>query len=360
MAMKRHPNNSGSVWKLSGNRTRPYAAVLPSIVVWDSEKGKAIIKRENIGTFETESKAWKALSDYKCVHPERFEQFKKDIPVLPTAATVSELWEEFQKSKSYSSLSDSTRGNYQAAYNKHLISLHDTPITEIKTFTLSKVINNIDVKSGTKKNALTVMRKLMNIAISNDIIDKNYADYVEFDIDETEITREPFTKEELDKMWQHTDDWIFQLLLIMAYSGSRIKELLNVRKEDVHIDDSFFHISEGKNKFARRNVPIHSAILRLFNELMQNSSEYLISTPNGAKITPRRVQDRLQDIKKVTGKEHYVYDAKHTFITQCEICKVSKLAKINIIGHTPSGTSERVYTHLPVDELKKEIEKVIY
>lgn len=272
MAMKRRPNNSGSVVKVSGTRSKPFLARLPARIIWDEDKYKAISKRPTLGYFETESLAWKAIAKYRELHPEKFDYVSKNaLGTLTPNVTVEDLWKRYTDSVDFRRISSSTQGNYTAVYNKYLVPLHKTPITEIKASTLSTLINSIDKKSGTKKNALTVMRTLMNIAMADDIIQKNYADFVKFENDETEIVRELFTKKELDKMWQHTDDWIFQLLLIMAYSGSRITELLNVRKEDIHINEGYYHISEGKNKFARRNVPIHSAILELFNELMQNS-----------------------------------------------------------------------------------------
>lgn len=361
MPMKRRPNNSGTVGKASGNRVRPYFARLPAREVWDKDKCKVVTKRPSIGYYETESQAWKALHEYQVSHPDEFSNDRKNIECHPNKKVLfSDLWNKYIESKPYQKISASTKGNYKAVYNKHLISLHYLPIEDIKTSMLEDIIDNIDGKSGTKKNALTVVRKLMDLAISDDIITKNYADYVYYENDEVEISREIFTYEEINKIWDHRDEWICQILLIMIYSGARITEVINIKNDDVHMDEEYFHVNFGKNKFAVRDVPIHSSVLSLFRILCRNTSDYLIKDESGHFIKPRRVQDYLYRIREITGKDHYVYDAKHTFITQCAICNVSEIKKINIIGHTPNSTSEKYYTHLPIQDLKKELEKVIY
>lgn len=204
------------------------------------------------------------------------------------------------------------------------------------------------------------MRKIMDIAISDDIINKNYAEYVTYETDEAEIARNLFTPDEIKSLWEHKNQWLMQIILIMLYSGARIAEVINIKSSDVNLEENYFHITAGKNKFAVRDVPIHPALFELFNDLCNNTSDYIIKDENGANLRAGRVYSSMERIIEVTGTEHYVYDAKHTFITQCEICKVRELYKINIIGHTPKNTSGKVYTHLPISEFYKEIRKVSY
>lgn len=360
--LKRHPNNSGTVTKLAGNRANPYLARLPAREKWNPDKKKTEIYRESLGTYRTESEAWKAIAKYREANPEKFDRTQKNSLMYAHDITVGELYEKWTGSISFREKSSSTQSNYTSVWNKYLHQIGKLPITQVKTSNLSVLINNIDAKSGTKKNALTVMRQLFKMAISDDIIDKNYADFVDYEVDDTEIVRNCFTAEEIKKL-HDSNHWLAHILLIELYSGARIKEIINLKAEDVHIEGEeipYFHIREGKNKFAVRDVPIHSAILELFKSLMVNCTTYIINDAYGRNIEPRRVQEYASEIETIVGSQHYIYDAKHTFVTQCAVCGVDKLHKINIIGHTPAGTSEKVYTHLKLESLKAEIEKVKY
>ena len=58
------PNGFGSVYKLSGNRRKPYRAIVTERWQIDTETGKWKQKRKTIGYYESKKEALQALADY--------------------------------------------------------------------------------------------------------------------------------------------------------------------------------------------------------------------------------------------------------------------------------------------------------
>lgn len=48
-----------------------------------------------------------------------------------------------------------------------------------------------------------------------------------------------------------------QIVLMLIYSGVRVSELLDLKRENVHIDEHYFKVVEGKTESGIRIVLIH-------------------------------------------------------------------------------------------------------
>lgn len=358
--LKRQANNSGTVTKLSGNRSKPFLARLPYTQYWDGQK--MVTRQKSIGCYKTESDARKALRLYLLEHPEEFDSKQKNKPKRALDVTVNDMWEVFQGTKLFAGLSNARQVHLRCIFN-HLSAIHNTPMSELNTTTLTQTVNGIDSGITVKNGAIELLSRLFELAIADDIVLKNYAKYIEKEKYTTEIERICFSPAEIEEMKKH-EGWIFDLLLIEMYSGARLTEIYSLKKEDVFLNAEipYFHISKGKNKFAVRDVPIHSSILGIFKRLVANcTTEYLIRNSKGKEPNSTSISCATDNIVgPYLEIRHHPYDAKHTFITRCAECGVDQLAKVFLIGHTPKITSERVYTHLSLEFLKIELEKVKY
>ena len=50
-------------------------------------------------------------------------------------------------------------------------------------------------------------------------------------------------------------------ILILIYTGCRIGELLELKKEDIHLDERWFYVKEAKTQAGIREVPIAEKIV---------------------------------------------------------------------------------------------------
>ena len=48
----------------------------------------------------------------------------------------------------------------------------------------------------------------------------------------------------------------YQIILMLLYNGVRISEFLNLKKENVHLDEQYFDVISSKTENGIRKVPI--------------------------------------------------------------------------------------------------------
>ena len=83
--------------------------------------------------------------------------------------------------------------------------------------------------------------------------------------------------EDIEKLWQAIDkgnEWA-EIVMIGIYTGFRVRELLEIKKENVNLETRI--IIGGGNKTLTskdRHVPIHKAILPLIEKRMHNEKPF--------------------------------------------------------------------------------------
>lgn len=344
-------NGSGSVYKLSGNRRKPFVAMVTVKTVYDEEKDNYIMKRKALGYFKTQQEARKCLADYN-ENPYSVEQI--DI-------TINQIWEQVEP-KLEKKLSKSRMDGYKAAF-KYLEPIHKEKIRDVRTNQLQNIIDLCEYKSSTKQNIKTVMTKIYDYAMQNDFISKDYSKYVKFEKDAVEIKRELFTSKEVELLWKNSGQWECDLFLVLLYTGMRVNEFLASKSHDFDIDNKIITLPRNivKNDSSARIIPIHNDIVPVLERFKSYGSEYIAVKPNKNRIIYKNFMDR--DLKKLTellGTKHTPHDTRHTFITRARECGCNNLVIQRIVGHSPDTITEKVYTHLQIKELLEEINKISY
>ena len=74
-----------------------------------------------------------------------------------------------------------------------------------------------------------------------DICNKDYSTYVDVakykDRNPNKLDRNKFSKEEVERVWTMQEDPYYQIVLMLLYNGCRISEFLDLKKENVHLED---------------------------------------------------------------------------------------------------------------------------
>lgn len=101
--------------------------------------------------------------------------------------------------------------------------------------------------------------------MSNDLCDRNYADYINIkkykrviSVDKEKVI---FTKEEISLLWEYKEDPYYQIILILNYTGIRIGELISLKKENLRLNEQYFVIVKSKTQNGIRKVPIADKIM---------------------------------------------------------------------------------------------------
>lgn len=338
------PNGYGTVYKLSGNRRRPWIA--RKTIGW-SEEGKQLYY--TIGYFKTRAEAMAALAEYN-----------KNPIAERGDITLAELYEEWSKSR-YPKLSKSTVESYTAAW-KHLSKLGNIMFKNIKTSHIQKIINDMH-KSGFSHSSCHKVKVLAGLlykhAMADDIVDKNYAELVELPNKEKK-EQEIFTDFEIKTLEAKADEieWV-DTILIFIYTGMRISELLGVTKFDVDIDNMIIKGGIKTDAGKNRIIPVHSKIQKYVKKWYNTNSEYLINK-DGQKIRPDYYRRYLYypALEKAGVRKLNPHKARHTFATLLNKAGADKTYIQKLIGHANYATTANIYTHPEIEELKKAIEMI--
>lgn len=339
MKLKRRPNHSGTIKFLSGNRLKPYAAMVRDGVRITGE-GKAYAVYRAIGYYKTEAEAFKALSVYS----------PGTLAYSPRFDEVYDAWvKEYEQNKPFPKM-------YATAYRK-LSAFYARKIRDIRTIDLENFLNESDIARTMKGICVIVLHGIFDYAERHEYVEKNYARLAKFNLDtKVRIVRHLYTPEEIRTLFDSAN-YFDRCQLILLYTGMRVAELYDVRIDDVHLEE---HYMTGGNKTKagkNRIIPIHPAIEGIVSTFLRQSkmlgSEYAFSAKNGRKGSQYALYSYLQR----TNSGHTPHDTRHTFTTQAYECGIDENIIKRIVGHQLSGVTQQVYIHLGPDTLYRELLK---
>jgi integrase len=343
------PNGYGSVTKLSGNRRKPYVARISGDPVYDEQIKGYKPTRAVLGYYVSKKEALNALAEYN-MNP--FSIDKNNI----TFKEVYDLW----KKNNYKNLSESSITVREAAL-KHCKMINDIKVRDITTNMLTEVINNCPFGSSTKKNIKTVMHTVFQYALQNNLVSKDYSEFINIEYSEPVIEREIFTDEQIDALWGISDNWDAKILLILIYTGMRVNELLKNTHENCNLEERYIYVPKelAKNNTSVRYVPIHDKIYDFVKYFYDFNKENLIVNSNGNVVLYNNFVNRnLKRLNDCLKANHRFHDTRHTFVTLAHRYKLDDLCLKKIVGHSPSSITQKVYTHITIQDMLHEVNKI--
>lgn len=163
-------------------------------------------------------------------------------------------------------------------------------------------------------------------------------------------------------LWNLSEDKYYQIILVLIYTGLRISELLDLKKEDVNLEKQYFNVIASKTENDIRKVPIADKILPFFSAWYHDcvSCEYLLHTEDGKHFTYRNYVDSyFKPVMESLGLKYTPHCCRHTCISMLAEAKVDQTTIKKIVGHSGAMTlTEKVYTHLDIEELVDAINKI--
>lgn len=329
----RTPNGFGTVARLSGNRRRPF--IIKKTIGWN-DKGQPIYSI--IGYAATREEGLMILSDY---NRDPWDVDKAKI----TLDGLFKLWKEKKAPK----LGESNRATMFSAYN-YCAQLGAMPYKAIKAYQMQETIDTCGKSYSTQAAIKNLWNHLDRFALEMDIISKKYSELLTSDpIPPT--SRLPFTKDEIKTIWEHQSDPWVDTVLILLYSGWRITELLNLKPEDIDLQEGTMtggiKTKAGKNRI----VPIHPKIRPLIEQRLAEGGPRLICC-NGKACSQNQFRASWANIMKALNMNHTPHECRHTFETQLDSAGANRKCIDLLMGHVSKDTGNRVYNHKTLNELK--------
>ena len=336
------PNGYGSVVFLGKKRRRPWAARLT--VGWNEEK-KQVYKY--LSYHEKRTEAFAALVEYN----------KNPYALDNVSVTFADVFNAWSVQK-FPTLNKNTVNNYKSIYKK-CTKLFDVPFREIKTAHLQDVVN--DYKHNASVSMIKILfTHLFGYAIKNDIVEKDYSEYVDVPTQEKRHIKTPFTQDEIKTLWQHQEEYIAQIVLILLYTGMRITELLDIETGNINLDGGYMvggvKTQAGKNRL----IPIHEEIMPLIKKHYNENNKYLFHSKRGKRLSYSTVRTLLfVPFMEKLKMSHTLHETRHTFISQADRCGINPTILKRIVGHA-NGDITLHYTHKETAEITEEIKKLHY
>ena len=344
----RLPNSYGSVYKLQGHRRKPWCA--RKTVGW-KDNGQPVYKF--IGFYPTRAEALTALSDYN----------KDPYDLELTAVTFDQLYDRWSD-EHYQKISDSGITSYRSVYNC-CGDVGRMKIRDIKLDHLQRILDSSGKNTPTLKTMKNLFGLMWDYAVIHEIVTPDKREMIRYlDISKpgnpNKMDREPFTHKEIDQLWKMKDANVYiTVILIMIYTGVRIGELLDLRKEDVHLDDRWFYVREAKTAAGVREVPIAEKIVPFIRMWLDRPCDYLICSGSDAALAYYVFRENYWNpVMDLIGMDHRPHDTRHTCVSMLTEAGVDERIIRKIVGHKGQGVTETVYTHMELPVKLEAINKI--
>lgn len=326
----------------------PYIAIAPS-----TRNGQS---RVYIGSYPDMKTAQAALEDYlKHGRPELYGA---------TLADVYKLWSDIH----YREIQ--TSGVWRSMW-KWYEPLYDMKMSDLRTAHFQDIINKAKTKSTADKlKSLAIM--LCRYALENDIVIKNYAEFVK--IPKFEKTEKViFTADQINTLWQHTNDKRVQVIIAMIYMGFRLGEIVKLTADNVHFDEGYVVGGIKTEAGINRVIPFPPNIPEIkdfFRQWIAESNTQKILPVNEKDFRDKWFYPVLNELGMIQGqyikrewkfenKSHITpHSTRHTFASLSASAGMRPENLQKIIGHADYSTTAEIYIHKDISELISEMSKL--
>lgn len=349
----RLPNGYGGVIKLTGRRRRPYAARITT--GWSEEKDGTRKQRYHIiGYAETRAEALNMLAAYN----------QNPIDVSIRKLTFKDIYDRWSKEK-FPTVSSANIYCYKAAY-KLCSPIENQVFINLRLDDLQRIVDESGKNYPSLRKLKVLLNQLYDYAMKHELCTKDYSDYVDIakhrNKNPNKYKRDKFSDAEIATIWKHADDEYYQTILMLLYSGVRVSELLNLKKEDVHLEEQCFDVIASKTENGIRTVPIADKTLPFFKYWYNKPSlsPYLINSENGIHLSYRNYyQHYFKPRMEETHISRTPHCTRHTCISLLARANVNQTIIKLIVGHAGAmSLTEKVYTHLDTSQLVDAINKI--
>ncbi len=156
------------------------------------------------------------------------------------------------------------------------------------------------------------------------------------------------TKEETKNLVNAPINIKHKLILKLLYGcGLRVSEIINIKKEDVNLNEKLIHIKLSKGKKDRFVKIPESIIKEIENYYKLSEEEWLFPSQRGGKLTTATIQSIVEKAAKKINikKEVYPHLLRHSFATHLLEQGTDLRIIQKILGHSDIKTTQ-IYTQI--------------
>ena len=281
--------------------------------------------------------------------------------------TFLTAWEQYIKNQSHSSKTTkdkiSLSKHFLPVFKDKIIS--DITQSNIKEYQLKRKIEimsmpkNIGKKESeisfrTANLEITTLHHFFNFCIEKELIEKNPAAGVK---KLNELSRiKTLSDEDILKLINGASNKLTKdLITFLILSGCRKGEALNLKWDDVDLQNDIIAIKGTKTKYDRY-IPISKPLKELLNGIEKHQDCLYVFNKNGAKLGDFKKSFHTA-CKNAGFKDMHIHDLRHVFASKMVKDGVSLFITGELLGHRTTQMTKR-YSHLVPDTLRKAVDDV--
>ncbi len=212
-----------------------------------------------------------------------------------------------------------------------------------------------------------ILLVFFNWCVRRSLVEVNPVADPEFKIKTQQKIPEIFTPDELHLIFNYFDEYdkgqpfpvgfIFHLL---AYTGMRLGEAINLRWSDVDLENHIIRIAKSKSKKIR-SIPIHADLMERLENLPTCENDYVIDNGRNRPLyTDSWYWKTFNRAAKACDiKPRPIHSLRHTFAAHLVMSGVDIFTVKELLGHSDIKTTT-VYLHFSPRHAEAAISKLPY
>lgn len=221
----------------------------------------------------------------------------------------------------------------------------------LEILALKKNINKKDseISFRSVNCELVILHHFFNYCVKKGYIEKNPAAGIK---KLNELSRlKTLSDSDIDKLIAGaTNKLTRDIISFLIYSGCRKGEALNLKWDDVDMQNNVISIKGTKTKYDRY-IPIHTQLKAILSSIEKNQDSLYVFVKNGTKIGDFKGSFRTA-CKNAGMKDLRIHDLRHVFASKMVMNGTSLYITGELLGHRTTQMTKR-YSHLVPDTLMK-------
>ena len=277
--------------------------------------------------------------------------------------TFKETYIHWRAWKSTQDISPHTMCNYDNIYKK-VSHLNNKRFLDIR---YREIIACVDKEKelgnsfSMRKRVKLFFSQLYQYMIMQEVCQNNPALNIKLGRNESNFKRKPFSLEQIAVLFEHVHENPFiETVLMLIFNGCRIREFLNIKREDCHLDDRYFIVTESKTKSGRnRIVPISRRVIKFYRKRLRAKSDYLIHDARGRQMEYGEYSAKFKNLMRRFGWSGFsCHNCRTTCATLLHSAEADSLTIKRILGHSTTDITERHYISSLLPDFHRAIDKI--
>lgn len=294
-------------------------------------------------------------------------QKEKEKALAQGRWTIARLWEEYKANKpDFKGIV--TDDNRFKNYLKDFAKLAPEEINTQMVDTLRLRLTKSGKSAGTTKNALELLRRIINFGVKKGLCPWQDPSRLHFEMPRlNNIKTEMLTEEERKRFLEAIDASpnrkAANLMLMAYYTGMRRNELFKLKWEHIDFENGFINIVGEKQEGAKSNrderIPLSPPVRELLGKVERSEGPYVFPASDGkSRLTD--ISNQVNTIKKAANLPkdfRPLHGLRHTFASVAVSNGVPLSHVQKLLTHKDPTLTQR-YAHLEDQALKNAVNAV--